>query len=557
MNNNIESSQTRNLNIKGWRGLRYSAENLLVTSALTAMLILPVTEIVLRQFFHTGISGVNAIVQHLVLIVGMLGGAIAAREGRLLALTAAKTFFNEYWKAIARVISNSVAASICILLCAGSARFVSTVIDSEKILAYGIPIWIVQSILPIGFAIITLRLVWHSSEKWQYRGLSLLLVCMIVGIGVYPPIPPKLLVVPAFIILLLSTMFGIPIFTVLGGAALILFWGQESPIASIAIDHYRMVVNPSLPAIPLFTLAGYFLAEGGASTRLIRVSQALLSHIRGGPAIITALVCAFFTTFTGASGVTILALGGLLLPVLQTAKYSDRSALGLVTASGSLGLLFPPCLPLILYAIVATTMGDNVTIKSMFLGGIGPGTLLVGLTVCWGIRKKGAKSLAITKSLDWLEIRSALWDAKWELLLPVISLTTIFGGFATPVEAAAITALYAFVIETFIYRDLKIIKDIPRVMTECGLLVGGVLLILGVAMGFNNYLIDAQVHERVIEWVKHTIHSPLIFLLTLNVFLLVVGCLMDIYSAIIVIVPLIIKSCHSYRYSRPIFIPPR
>jgi tripartite ATP-independent transporter DctM subunit len=299
------------------------------------------------------------------------------------------------------------------------------------------------------------------------------------------------------------------------------------------------VVNPSLAAIPLFTLAGYFLAEGGASTRLIRVFQALVGRVRGGPAILTALVCAFFTSFTGASGVTILALGGLLLPVLLSARYSERNAIGLLTGAGSLGLLFPPALPLILYAVVATTIGASVTLKEMFLGGIVPGIVLVALTATWGVMQAPGRQQQ-RDGFDPRELWVAVREAKWELLLPVVAMVALFGGFATPVEAAAVTALYAFVVETFLYRDLKIRRQIPEVMAECGLLVGGVLLILGVAMGFTNYLVDAQVPDAAVDWVQGSIESRWAFLLSLNAFLLVVGCMMDIFSAIVIVVPLIV-----------------
>ena len=305
-----------------------------------------------------------------------------------------------------------------------------------------------------------------------------------------------------------------------------------------------------LPSIPLFTLAGYFLAEGGASKRLVRVFQTVLGSFRGGPGIVTALVCAFFTSFTGASGVTILALGGLLMPVLIQAKYSEKSALGLVTGAGSLGLLFPPCLPLILYAVIAQRTIQNlefpegavipeVSINKLFLGGIGPGFLLVVLTALWAIRA-GPKDRADRPAFNAREAVSALWAAKWELLLPVIALGVMLGGLATPVEAAAVSALYAFLTQTVIHRDLRLFKDVPRVMTECGMIIGGVLLILGVAMGLTKFLIMADVPTMGVEWVKGAVHSPWMFLLLLNLFLLVVGCLMDIYSAIVVVVPLIV-----------------
>jgi C4-dicarboxylate transporter DctM subunit len=345
--------------------------------------------------------------------------------------------------------------------------------------------------------------------------------------------------VPALVVLGFATVFGAPVFTTLGGAALILFWGHEEPLAVVPLKHYSLVTNSTLPSIPLFTLAGYFLAEGGASRRLVRVFQSWFGWFRGGPALVTALVCAFFTSFTGASGVTILALGGLLMPVLVAARYSERASLGLLTSAGSLGLLFPPCLPLILYVIVANTSAQaDLTLQQIFLAGIGPGLLLVGLTAWWGIRQ-GPKDKSSDRTFSWNESRAALWEAKWEMLVPVVALVALFSGWATPVEAAAVTTLYAFLTQAVIHRDLHWFRDVPRVMTECGLLVGGVLLILGVALGFTHWLIDAQVPDLLVEWVTTRIHSKLVFLLAVNLFLLVVGCLMDIFSAIVVVVPLL------------------
>src|SRR5258705_553500 len=303
----------------------------------------------------------------------------------------------------------------------------------------------------------------------------------------HPPLAPAKLVVPGLVALLAAVVFGAPIFVMLGGAALILFWGEDSPIASISLTHYSMVTNPTLPTVPLFTLAGYFLAEGGASKRLIRVFQSLLGQFRGGPAIVTVLGCAFFTSFTGASGVTILALGGLLMPMLLSAGYSERATLGLLTGSGGLGLLFPPSLPLILYAIVASSnsRGAGVTIEKMFLGGLGPGILLVAMAIWLGIRL-GPKQRETRPTFVPAEAGRAIWAAKWELLLPVVALVALFGGFATPVEAAAVTAFYAFIVETFVYRDFKGPREGSRVMAKGGLLAGGALLILGVALALTN-----------------------------------------------------------------------
>jgi tripartite ATP-independent transporter DctM subunit len=222
------------------------------------------------------------------------------------------------------------------------------------------------------------------------------------------------------------------------------------------------------------------------------------------------------------------------MPILLAARFSEKDSLGLLTGAGSLGLLFPPCLPLILYAIIA-----GVTIEEMFLGGILPGILLMVLVSVWGMTRKPVNA-ATGQPFDLRAASQALWEAKWELLLPAVALGALFGGFATPIEAAALTAFYAFVVETVIYRDLKIFADSQRVLTKCGLLVGGVLLILGVALGFTNYLVDAEIPDRILAHVTATVESRFVFLLLLNAILLVIGCLMDVFSAIIVVVPIII-----------------
>jgi C4-dicarboxylate transporter DctM subunit len=509
-------------------------ENLIVVLSLGAMILLPLAEMLLRRFFHTGISSAASLVQHFCLVLGMVGGAIAARDERLLSLSTVSTFLKGSPKSAAQIFGHAFGAAISAVLGLAAWQFVQQERGAGAEIAYGIERWMVEAVMPLGFGLIAMRLVWNASNGWKGRALAMGMAALLVALGHWPPVGASHLVLPALILLLTAAVLGAPVFAVLGGAAVILFWGKSQPLAVLPIDHYGLVVNATLPTIPLFTLAGYFLAEGGASKRLIQVCDALVGHFRGGPAIATALACAFFTSFTGASGVTILALGGLLMPILISAKYSERNALGLLTGAGSLGLLFPPCLPLILYAIVA-----NVRIQEMFLGGILPGGLLVALTIGLGIAQ-GPKIALEKKSFNFRDVARASWRAKWELLLPVVALVALFGGFATPLEAAALTAFYAFAIEVFVYRDLKIFRDVPRVMTECALLVGGVLLILGVALGLTDYLINDEIPDHLLNWVQHSIHSPWLFLLALNLFLLVVGCLMDIFSAIIVVAPLIV-----------------
>jgi tripartite ATP-independent transporter DctM subunit len=304
-----------------------------------------------------------------------------------------------------------------------------------------------------------------------------------------------------------------------------------------------------VPSIPLFTLAGYILAEGGASRRLVRLFETLFAHLPGGLAIAAVIVCAFFTSFTGASGVTIVALGGLLMPVLMATGYSQRHALGMVTGSGAIGLLFPPCVPVILYSIVAQQALEgfdpdalathDISIENMFAGAFLPGVILLILVALWGATRRRVQSAR--PRFDGKEALRAIWAAKWELLMPVVAVGALLGGFvSSPVQAAALTVLYAFLVEFVLYRDLDWRRDLTRICAQSGLLIGGILLILGVALGLTHALVAAQVPERLIDWVTSTVHSPLVFLLALNVLLVIVGGLMEVYCAIVVVVPLIV-----------------
>jgi tripartite ATP-independent transporter DctM subunit len=512
------------------------AEDVVLAITLGAMMVLPILEIVLRKILSQGLSNEPAIVQHLTLVAGMIGGAIAARDGRLLALGSVESMIKPAWRPAAKFMSRVVAGTVAALLCWASIKFVLSERASASTLAYGIPVWVVQLVLPVGFALVAWRILVEASRQWQWRAAAAAAIALLIFLAANPPVSVQQLVVPAFVVLFFATLLGSPIFAVLGGSGLILFWAEGSPLSSLTIDHYHLATNPTIPTVPLFTLAGYFLAEGGASRRLIRVFNALVGNVRGGPAILVAVVCAFFTSFTGASGVTILALGGLLMPVLLDAGYSEKVSLGLLTGTGSIGLLLPPCLPLIFYAVIA-----GVDIRDMFLAGILPAFLMIVLAAAWGISQAPPRAAGTrARPFDLRELRLAAWSAKWELLMPVVAITSLFSGLATPVEAAALTAGYAFVVETIIYRDLHIVRDVPRVMAEAGMLVGGVLLILGVALGLTNYLAFAEVPARAVDWVTSTVHSKIVFLLLVNVFLLLVGMLMDVYSAIVIVVPLLI-----------------
>ncbi|HBP57005.1 MAG: TRAP transporter large permease subunit [Verrucomicrobiae bacterium] len=517
-------------------------ENSILIVCLFALIFLPLLERVMRGFFNTGIEGEAEFVLHFSLVIGMVGGAIAAREKRLLGISTIAHFLKGPWKIAADVFANSWAAVVTGVLGYAGYLFLLDERGAGNEIAYGVARWWIQSMLPIGFGLIAIRLVWNSGPQWWVRLFSSMMVLLASWILWEGWIPVDRILLPGVVMLIAAMLLGAPIFSVLGGATLLYLWREDFPIAGVATSHYSMSTEALIPTIPLFTLAGYFMAESKASQRLVRVFQSFVGQFRAGPAIVTIFVCAFFTAFTGGSGVTILALGPLLMPVLTSAKYGDKPSLGLITGAGALGILFPPSLPIILYFIVANAnVQTGISLEHMFLGGLIPGILMVGMMTIYS-RRLVSKEAVAGKKFDWVESRSAVWEAKWELMIPVVAITALFSGvFSTPVAAAALTALYALFVELVIHRELRPFKDLPRVMTECGLLVGGVLLILGVAMSFTkDFLVFAMIPDLAIEWGTANIESKYVFLLALNCFLLLVGCLMDIYSAIVVVVPLLL-----------------
>lgn len=357
-------------------------------------------------------------------------------------------------------------------------------------------------------------------------------------------------------LLVLFTILGAPLFIIFGAVGLYNFHQAGLDISNMITPIQRIAELPMLVTIPLFTFAGYMMAESGTPKRLVNLAQAFVGWLPGGLAIVTLLTCAFFTAFTGASGVTIIALGGLLYPVLMQERYGDGFSMGLVTSCGSLGMLFPPSLPLILYGVVA-----QVDINKLFIAGVVPGLLLIGIfsiySIFFGIRKKVHRV-----PFNWRNIWKALKGAGWEVPLPIMILVGIYGGWITATEAAAVTAFYVLVVEVFIYRDLKLFTDIPRVIRESMLLVGGILIIFGMVLGLTDYLILAQIPQKLFELTSTTIEAigqwlsqfpslaaiitdRVVFLIFLNIFLLIAGSLMDMFSAIVVI-PLVLPVAIKY-----------
>ena len=509
-----------------------AAENAILSLTFALLALLPLAEIVLRAVAGIGFEGSSSLVQHLTMAIGMLGAAVAARDERLLAFSGA-TLLKGRAAIAARMLGYAAAAAVSALLCYASLQLVEVERGGGRILAHGIPVWVVQLLLPLGFGAIALRLLLRSSGRLAGQVFATLLAAAFLAPFILLTPETRYLINAGLIVLVATTLLGAPLFALIGGSALLLLWGSGVPIASVAVNHYGLTANPSLPAIPLFTLAGYLLAEGAAPRRLIEVFDALFGRLPGGAAIVTVLACTFFTSFTGASGVTVLALGGLTMPLLLAAGYTYKPALGLVTAAGLPGTLLIPALPLILYAIVA-----GVSIEHMFLAGVLPTLLMAGIVAGWGIWHQPPRSRPLAP-FDWRRVRLALAAAKWELSVPLVAIAALSTGLATPVEAAALTALYVLFITVIVHGDLKLTRDVPRVMAECGLIVGGILLIMGVALGLTNYLVDAQIPDRLVTWATDTIGSRFMFLLALNAFLLLAGCVIEIYPAILILAPLV------------------
>lgn len=342
------------------------------------------------------------------------------------------------------------------------------------------------------------------------------------------------MVLPAFIMLLLLIIFGLPIFAGIMAISMLGLYSTQVPLSAIPIEISRLANSPILLAIPLFTFAGYLLSEGDTSKRLVRFSISLFGWLPGGLGVVALVSCAFFTAITGATGITIIALGGLLLPALISEKYKENFSLGLITTSGSLGLHFPPSLPIILYGFVS-----GVHIEKLFIAGLLPGLLMLGILCIFSVLmgKHWRLERPVFKKAEFI---SATRQAAWELLIPILILIGIFTGFCTAAEAAALTVVYVVLMKTLVFKELNIIHDMPRIMVESMKMVGGIMIILGAALGFTNYLVDAFIPMKILQAMEGVVHTKIGFLLILNLFLILVGCMMDIFSAILIVVPLII-----------------
>jgi C4-dicarboxylate transporter, DctM subunit len=517
------------------RGLT-QADTWLAGLALVLMALIPLVEILSRPMMGKGIDNAPVVVQHLGLLMAMAGAIAAERFGHLTSLGVVVPRFY--------AVGQLGASAVCGVLAWASGQLVLSEMSAEQLLAYGIPVWWFEAAMPLGFACLALKLGARCSTQWHLKLAGAVVAPLLGAWLAYSFDGEALPLWPWVIGLVLLLSCGAPIFAVLGGLALALFWQDGLPLASIALSHYQITVNPSLPALPLFTLAGLIFASTGAAKRLGAVFVALFGGGKTGTVIAATVLCSCFTAFTGGSGVTILALGGLLLPLLQGVGYPERKGISLVTSASALGVLLAPSVPLIMYAIIA-----RVPINTMFMAGIVPAVVMVVCLLIFGgyLRRDVVRSQHTNSQTKFSmqTLRDAAWHAKWELLAPVVAIGSLASGFATPTESAALTAIYAVLTQSLAHRELSASK-LGECLAQCTQIIGGVMLILGMALGLTNYLVDAGIPDLATEWVQSVTQNKWVFLLALNVFLFAAGALMEIYAAIVVLVPLLLPLAISY-----------
>ena len=560
-----------------------------VIVALLLLAVIPTAQVVARLLFDAALTAAAGYVRHLVVWGACLTGIVATRERQHLSLSAGLPKLPapyDRWAAVAATtitvaVTTGIAVSAASLTLVGFGGY-------ERVGAF--PKRAVLAILPVGFGLMALRMVLAAARP-QAEGRSrraetaagvlgialgvvlstqplanmIVSVSWEIGTGLPAAIETALLDLgdtvngamrslrlPLLIVMILSAAAGVPIFAVLGGIALLMF-ASNGVLETVPGEAYTMLIGVHVPALPLFALSGFLLSESGAGARLVRLCTALFSRYRGGLIIAATLICAYFTTFTGASGVTILAVGGLLAALLAENGFRKDLSTGLLTASGSIGLLFPPSLPIIMYGVVSQN-----NIKAIFAGGVGPGILMVFALIAFALvrarmarRSAGAPvPVAATAGgpgapVPLRDVGRALRHAGWEVALPVIILGLLFGGVTNLVETAAIAVVYLLFVQMVIHRDLSV-RDLPRLFARAAPIIGGILVILGVAKALSFAIVDAQVPQALVQWFSDHVRSPYVFLILLNLALLIAGCLMDIFSAIVVLVPLLTPIAESY-----------
>ena len=514
------------------------------SAAIVLMVLIPLVELALRPLMGQGVMNAPVLVQHLGLVMAMAGALAAERHGHLTTLGGRPDAAASSPAARAmQTVAWGCAAFICGALALASAQFVASERGAAHDLAYGLPVWWVQATMPLGFALLGARLARRCSTRKPLRWALALALPGAGAAAAHWGDGHALPLLPAALALAALLLAGAPIFAVLGGLALALFWSDALPLASVALSHYQITVNPSLPALPLFTLAGLVLARTGAAQRLGDLFLALFGGGVRGTVLAAALLCSAFTALTGGSGVTILALGGLLLTLLRNAGYDEQRGIGLVTSASALGVLLAPSVPLIMYAVIA-----RAPMRDMFLAGVVPAlVMVVCLLLVGGYWRRGPAAAGAPEPApaDMRKALTAAWAAKWELAAPLVAIGSLAAGLATPTESAALTAAYAVLTQAWAHRELGW-RLLGRTLADGAQLIGGVMLILGMALALTNFLVDAGIPDAAVAWVQGAIPNRYLFLLVLCLFLCAAAALMEIYAALVVLVPLLLPLAKAY-----------
>jgi C4-dicarboxylate transporter DctM subunit len=543
----IETTPESTAARSGWpTRLANVTEETILTATLALVTILLLFDAIGRPLGGIHIPGKDEYVRQLTLWLAFVGGLAAARQGKHLTLSTSEFFGDGLARRLARLFAYSVSAAVIAVLAKGALDIVlvNRTFPDAGAMPIGIPEWVSESIMPLALGLMALTFAYKASDRWWGRVVAALAIPAALSMGLLPA-GMATHVWPLALVVLVAALVGAPVFVAMGGVAAVLFFAQATPVSAVTRKVYDLIASPTLPAIPLLTVAGYVLAESAAAERLVRFFRSVFGWMPGGLAVMVAAVCALFTTFTGGSGVTIIALGGLVYPILRKDGYSEGFSLGLVTAAGSLGLLFPPSLPVVLYSVVASSRAQVVPLDQLYIAGLVPGLLLVALTAAYGIFV-GWHVARERQAFAWKELFIATWKAKWELALPFVVIGMFASGWLTMLETAAAAVAYTVIVECFITRDLHLFKTLPGVLLKAAGLMGAVLILLSIAMGLTNYLVDAQIPDLVLAWVQAHIHSKELFLLALNVFLLVVGSVVEIYAAIVILAPLIVPLGAAY-----------
>ncbi|GHV68414.1 TRAP transporter subunit DctM [Spirochaetia bacterium] len=542
------------------RGICYGAMGLLA--------LIPVAEILLRQFQGV-IPDSKAVMSHLFLVLGLFAAMTTTGSGDHISITIVQYVKNKKITDILSFLSNQVSIFIAVILAWDSASFIKYGL-SGRMIGF-LPDRVFAAAMPLGYAVMAFRFALRNQQKEKkiFSLFSILAgsICAFPAIakliwGFDPPEPFYSMVdflyvaafyirLPVILLLIITALFGTPVFTVIGGIAMIMLQASGGEPESASIQIYSALTEPDLIAIPLFTLTGFFLSESRAGERLVHLFRSFFAWLPGGMIIATVIICTFFTSFTGASGVTILALGGLLFTILaEKSKYPEGFSIGLLTSVGGVGLLFPPSLPIILVGATTNSilhfmgLSVNYSIIHFFLGALIPGVILVLSMIIFGI----GSSIKIKIPVEKFEPKKAvmaLRESALEVLLPLVLIAGYFSGFLSLLEVSAVSVIYVFIVEVLIHRDIKI-SGIGGVFVKAVPIMGGVLAILAMAKALSYAIIDSQIPENFAFWMQETISSKYVFLLLLNLALLVVGCLMDIFSAILVVLPLIVPLGHVY-----------